>query len=62
MSEQILVCIFAFVGLNTVYIIFNKCKANNICSLYAQSAAKETTENFKFTNINLKKNCIENAF
>jgi hypothetical protein len=38
---------FIFVGVNTVYILFNKgtdygsCKATNIYSLYAQSVAKE---------------------
>ena len=50
---------FTFGGVNTVHIMFNKCKATNIYSLYAQSAAKEAKESFKFTNINLKKKFTE---
>jgi len=59
MYKQILVYIFTFVGVNSVYIIFNKCKVVNIYSLYAQSTAKEAKENSKFTNINLKRNFTE---
>jgi len=41
MCKQILVYIFTFVGVNTVYIMINKFKATNIYSLYAHSAAKK---------------------
>jgi hypothetical protein len=42
-----------------LYILCSKDVVTNIYSLYAQSAAKEAKENFKFTNINLKKNFTE---
>jgi hypothetical protein len=43
-----LIYIFTFVGVNIVYIIFNKCVATNIYYFNDQSAAAEKKGNRKF--------------